>query len=99
MRARRSIDPRKEYALRSTRYESTSPLGFVARGLLKAVLAGKNRTQATRWQEVVERAQEIQTKQDVVDRPVDEGLLFRGINKRLFDKDRVRKKGNNTAWN
>jgi hypothetical protein len=61
----------------------------VARGLLKAVLVTKNRTQTTRWQDVVEKAQQIQTQQDIFNErqnalnydPVgsDKNLMFRGL--------------------
>lgn len=55
-----NVKPVSSYALRDSHHEGSSPLGYVARGLLKAVLVTKNRTRTTRWQDVVERAQKIQ---------------------------------------
>ncbi|KAI6237542.1 hypothetical protein M3Y95_00276000 [Aphelenchoides besseyi] len=95
-RQRRSIrvQHRNGYELRGTRHESISPLGFVARSILKGVLASKNRTQQTSWQEVVERAKVIHTKtenerkqmlnsEEEDENDGEETKMFRGISDQL----------------
>jgi hypothetical protein len=67
-------------------------LGFVARGLLKAVLVSKNRTRTIRWQEVVEHAQEIQQKQDTLKQERRQQLnedfpLFRSLQRNQMAND------------
>ncbi|KAH7721145.1 Protein MLT-10 [Aphelenchoides avenae] len=87
-RRRRNIVSKSNYALRSPADGGLSPIGSVAKMLMGAVLAYKNKTEVTPWQISVNKLREFGVKRKKMQKKLDEESLdnietyaFRGLKK------------------